>query len=213
MRAFLLRAGCLLLATSLSVGGCADSVGPEAAPPEVAAAPNDALLSSLLSVNVLQRLRPLPQEYSAAGIIGPGGGTLSIPQAGFSITFPAGAVSAPTAVRATAFAGSGVGYRFAPHGLRFSRSPVITQQLGLTELVNRLLLARSLEGAYFPDDALYNGTTAQVTEFRPASVDLLRMRMSFTIDHFSGYTASSGRRMSGYTSSSGDRISPEQPRF
>ncbi|HYJ80826.1 MAG TPA: hypothetical protein VEW03_14525 [Longimicrobiaceae bacterium] len=209
MRALLPRAACLLLALSLTAG-CADSVGPEAAPPAVVPAPSEGLLSSLLSVNVLQRLTSLP-SYSAAGTIGPGGGTLSIPQAGFTITFPAGAVSAPTAVRVTSFAGKGVAYRFEPHGLRFSRNPVITQQLGLTEVVGKLLLGRSLEGAYFPDDASYTGTTALVSELRPASVDLLRLRMTFDISHFSGYTTSSGRR--GYTTSSGDRISTEQPRF
>ena len=214
MRYLLRRAGWLSLAVCLAVSGCAESVAPEVAPPEAAPAGGtdasllgglvDGLLSQPLLVSLLQRSAPLAGDVSASAIIGEAGGTISIPAAGFSITFPRGAVREPVRITATALAGSNVAYRFEPHGLVFRQSPVITQSLGLTEAVQRLLSLDGLEGAYFADDAALGSGTATVTEVLPTSVDLLSLRLRFSIRHFSGYAVSSGR--GGYIRSSGNRI-------
>jgi hypothetical protein len=198
MRSPFLRAG---LIAALVVMGCSDATVPEASPPE---ATSRGLLSGLLQVDVLQRLRPLSRDYTASATIGSAGGTIRIPEAGFTIRFPAGAVSAPVTVRATALGGSNVAYRFEPHGLVFRAEPVITQDLSLTEVVQRLLLLRELEGGYYADDAALGNGTALISETRPATTSLLTMKMSFTIGHFSGYVAS--RRPGGYISSSGTRL-------
>ncbi len=142
-------------------------------------------------------------------MIGEAGGTIRIPQAGFTITFPRGAVSEPVTVRATALAGSNVAYRLEPHGLVFAREPVIEQDLGLTELLGRLL-SLSLEGGYVPDESQLAAGTAVVTETQPAQLDLLRLRMRFNIRHFSAYVASSARR-GGYITSVGDRSPASTP--
>ncbi|HEU4453370.1 MAG TPA: hypothetical protein VFR81_09930 [Longimicrobium sp.] len=128
---------------------------------------------------------------------------LRIPEAGFTITFPAGAVHEPVEIRATALAGANVAYRFEPHGLVFDREPVITQDLRLTQSIARLLGVQ-MEGGYFTDEAALAGGTGVILETRPAQLDLLRLRMSFGIRHFSGYLASTGRR-GGYISSTGSR--------
>ena len=206
MRAQALR---VLAATVLfaGVGGCSDPVTSSDL-----RAPGDAspsLLGGILT-SVVQRVVPLRQDYTASTTVGTAGGTLRIPEAGLTVTFPAGAVSAPVTVRATALAGSSVAYRFEPHGLVFQKEPVIAQDLSLTGVVNQLLTAQ-LEGGYVPDESTLTGGTAVVTETRPATLDLLRLRMTFTIRHFSGYAAT--QKKSGYMSSSGNRIGTGGSRF
>jgi hypothetical protein len=164
-------------------------------------------------VTILQRLLPLGQSVSSSAVIGPGGGTIRIPQAGFSITFPAGAVSSATTIRATALEGANVAYDFEPHGIVFAKDPTITQDLGLTEVVRRLLLGPQLEGAYFASDAQLSADAATVTETRPADFNLLRLQTSFTVHHFSGYVVSSGKKGGGYMTSSNDRSSAVHSRF
>jgi hypothetical protein len=158
-----------------------------------------------LEVDVLQRSAPLLHNFAAAGIIGREGGTLGIPEAGFSIEFPPGAVRAPTLVSVTAVPGTAVAYVFEPHGLVFRKAPVITQDLRGTGVFTDPALRSTLEGAYLPDLAGLVGATARVRETRPTSVDVTGWKMQFTVDHFSGYVAASGRR-SGYISASGDLI-------
>jgi hypothetical protein len=183
----------------LSASSCGSVT--DAAPPRTPAAPADGLLSTLL-LPVVQRLLPLASNQSATAVIGTGGGTIAIPQAGFSITFPAGAVTAPVTVTATALAGSNVAYHFEPHGLVFQKQPVISQDLGLTNVVSQLL-GLTLQGGYFADDSQLGNGTVTVTETRPATLDLLRLRTTFTIGHFSGYALT---KKGGYMGASNTRI-------
>ena len=82
-----------------------------------------------IEVSVLQRSTPLLHNFVAASTIGPEGGTLRIADAGFSITFPAGAVAEPTEITVAAVPGYAVAYLFHPHGLTFARPAVATQEL------------------------------------------------------------------------------------
>lgn len=167
------------------------------------------LFDPALEVDVLQRSAPLLHNFAAVGVIGREGGTLSIPEAGFSIQFPPNAVRLPTPITVTALPGTAVGYVFAPHGLTFRKSPVITQELRGTAVFAEPALRGTLEGAYLPDLAGLAGLTARVRETRPATVDVTGWKMQFTVDHFSTYIASTSRR-SGYISASGNRI-PKGP--
>ncbi len=200
MRSIFPRALPLLAALAIVVGGCAESVAPEASAVAAPEAPRTFLVPLL--VDVLQRGAPLTREVSASATIGEAGGTIRIPEAGFSITVPAGAVHEPVEIRATALAGPNVAYRFEPHGLVFDREPVVTQDLRLTQALTRLL-GLQMEGGYFTDESTLASGTGAILETRPAQLDLLRMRVSFGIGHFSGYLVSSGRR--GYITSSGSR--------
>lgn len=163
------------------------------------------LFDPALEVDVLQRSAPLLHNFAAVGIIGREGGTLSIPEAGFSVAFPPNAVRLPTLVSVTALPGTAVGYVFAPHGLVFRKPPVITQDLRGTAVFGDPVLRGTLEGAYLPDLAGLAGITARVRETRPTTVDVTGWKMQFNVDHFSTYIASTGRR-SGYISASGNRI-------
>jgi hypothetical protein len=201
MRIPSLRVVPCVAALLLALVACSESVAPDVRPSDEASV-RPTLLGGVL-VSVLQRNQALASNLSTSATIGSGGGTLSIPSAGFTLTVPAGAVSAPVTMTATALAGSNVAYRLEPHGLVFAKQPVITQDLSLTQALLRLL-APQLAGGYVADESTLGDGVAVVTETRPASVNLLAMRMSFSIAHFSGYIASSGRQ-GGYFSSSGYR--------
>jgi hypothetical protein len=197
-----LRASALI---ALLFAGSACTAGSDAPvlPAEVQGrAPSHGLISSVLQLSLLQRLVPLAESYSAGATIGQGGGTISIPRAGVTVTFPAGAVATSTEVRVTAVAGSNVAYEFEPHGIVFQKPVVVTQELGLTQVVQNLLLAPTLEGAYYTQ---VTGGTAVVQEEIPASVDLLRLRLAFPIRHFSGYAVAQ-KKTGGYIASNGTRV-------
>jgi hypothetical protein len=158
-----------------------------------------------IEVNVLQRSTPLLHNFAAAAVIGPEGGTLRIPDAGFSITFPANAVAQPTPITVTAVPGSAVAYLFQPHGLVFAAPAVITQELRGTRAPRDPSVLRQMEGAYFTGVEELVGLVATVHETRPTLVDTNARKVTWTVEHFSGYTVSSTRR-SGYLNSSGNLI-------
>jgi hypothetical protein len=120
------------------------------------------------------------------------------------MTFPPNAVRVPTSITVVAVPGTAVAYLFEPHGLVFKNAPTITQDLRGTAAFTNSSLLRDLEGAYFPEATLLDGSTAVVRETRPTTVDVNGWKMRFDIDHFSGYTISTKR--TGYISASGNMI-------
>jgi hypothetical protein len=90
---------------------------------------------------------------SVSATIGYSGGTLSIPGSDFTITFPYGALSAPTAITITSDATGYVSYDMQPHGLRFAKPVVVTQRLKNTSVYGTPLALNSF-GAYFSTDLL-----------------------------------------------------------
>ena len=196
-----LRALAVLAATALAACGI-DSTQPSGL---VSTGGPQLALTSPIEVNVLQRTSPLLHNFAATAVIGRGGGTLRIPEAGFAIAIPPNALAWPTLITVVAVPGTPVAYLFQPHGLAFARPAVITQDLGGTQASRDPTLLGRLEGAYFPEASLLAGLTALVMETRPTVVDAQAGKMTWTVEHFSGYTASSGRR-SGYISASGNRI-------
>jgi hypothetical protein len=58
-------------------------------------------------------------EQSVSAVIGPDGGTLSLPGSDFTMNIPSGALAAPTMITVVAKAGPHVSYEMLPHGLRF----------------------------------------------------------------------------------------------
>lgn len=191
----------LLMATALAACETTQPAGEI----RTGAGPQLDLYDPPMQVEVLQRTTPLDRDYTASAVIGRSGGTISIPQAGFSIAFPSNAIKGqPTLVTVTATAGGNVAYLFQPHGLVFHNTPLITQDLRGTEAFQDPDLRASLEGAYFPDATHVSGGSARVRETRPTTVEVSGWKMKFNVQHFSGYLASS--RRSGYISSSGNLI-------
>ena len=172
------------------LAGCATDVTAPAAPKAMPSAPSPALLG-LLPVRGVTRATALPNDIKVTQVIGKKGGTISIPEAGLTVVVPPNAVSSNVTFTATALAGRAVAYDFQPHGTKFAVPLKFTQDLRKTSLTT-VLTAPLLRGAYFADNGQINRQTGLgfVNELLPATLDLLRFRVSFNIEHFSGYLVS-----------------------
>lgn len=151
------------------------------------------------TVFVLKRLSALLADASTSATIGPDGGVLRIPDAGVEVTFPAGAVAAPTTITMTAKAGWDVAYEFAPHGLTFAVPITVTQSTDGTLAEKHPRLGRTLQGTYYGtslDSAFVDPWKlfARSQEARKGTYNGSTRELQFTVEHFSGYLVSSGRQ-------------------
>lgn len=138
--------------------------------------------------------------HSVSGTIGRWGGTLTIPNSDFTITFPAGALSEPTAITITSDASGYVSYDMKPHGIRFAKPVVVTQRLRNTEAY-RLPPETRLYGAFLDQDppGLIGGLlgivvnaveiVTSVTIVRPDGTNEVQ---TWLLNHFSRYILASG---------------------
>lgn len=194
MKNSLLSRGAIVALAALALGCSAESsTGP------VSVKPQAGLIGGLLGtvtgltsglVNALVRQAPLSSDITVSAVIGSGGGRISIPAAGLTLTVPSGAVATNTTFKVTAIAGKMYAYEFEPHGTKFAKPLTFTQNVGL--LSN---LLSPPQGAYFTDRSALNFTnnTATAAELLPATYNLLSGSVSFPVYHFSGYMVSSGR--------------------
>lgn len=169
---------------------CHDVVQPAANTFDRAGNPS-ALLSLLIAP--VQRATPLAQDVTWSFTAGPNGGFSSDASTGLTVSIPSGALPDDVTITVTALAGSNVAYRFEPHGLLFSRSAYLTQDL--TKTTANLLSGLTLSGAYFATDTLEISASglALVTEVLSAVTNPLTLTATFPIQHFSGYILASGR--------------------
>jgi hypothetical protein len=187
MKHFSLVRKFLLALTGAALVGCAaDSL---TAPTRVEADASGSLsgdLGGLLTKNVLERKTALARDITASATIGETGGTLAIPEAGFTVTIPAGAVKAPVKFTVTALKGSLVAYEFGPHGISFARALAARQDLSVTQWRPDL---RPLTAGYFADKSALDAATATalVSEVINGVISPLSKQFAFGIDHFSGY--------------------------
>ncbi|MDQ3809868.1 MAG: hypothetical protein M3336_06210 [Chloroflexota bacterium] len=133
---------------------------------------------------------------SATRTIGPAGGTIAIAAAGIQVVFPAGAVAAAVPITVTAPAGYSVAYNFGPHGLRFSKPVKVEVSLNGTLAQGNRTVQNLLQAAYFIDELGTIEATGIVpaSEYRSVQFDPSRLKVTFPIQHFSGYLLASGRR-------------------
>lgn len=182
----------LAVITVGAMSGCGDApTGVKAPTPQPEA--RQALLGILALTPVLERARPLATDITVKARIGYEGGVIAIPEAGLRVVVPRGAVSGPVDFTATARAGNAVAYEFAPHGVRFAKPLVVTQELRGTEWIGLPLL--NFRAGYFKDSEQLDTQRAlvQLDEILPLSLDLLRLQVRFNVEHFSGYVISTGR--------------------
>ncbi len=188
------------LALALSLAACsADQV---AAPPRMQAAPaapSASLLGGLLGTvtgllttsTAVQRTTPLAAPITVTKQIGYYGGTLSIPEAGVTVTVPVGALSRTTTITMTARAGSLLAYDFSPTGTVFNKPLVFKQSLNGTNVT--LLQAPLLHLGYYSDPGLLGTLTATVSDLLVGVTNLLDWSFTAPIKHFSGYVVMCGR--------------------
>jgi hypothetical protein len=147
-------------------------------------------------IKVLKRTPPLKADETKSLTITPSrGGTISLPEAGLTVTVPAGAIRTGTlTITVRALAGKSVNYDFQPHGTVFARPLTISQDLGKTSW--KQLGNVTLYGGYYPGEVDDANSLATITESFPVRIitDAKKVvRATFDIWHFSGYVLTTGR--------------------
>ncbi len=197
------RSFSLLFAASL-IASCSDSVlqGPTAplnpntatatkAPEKTGTLPNAGLEVKALWWNSdwkRQDVITVKQTISRSG------GIISIPRTGLTMTFPAGAVSAPIEITVTSD-DKYVAYRMEPRGTQFLRDVTVTQLLSFTQVAGKRLKTPLL-AAYISDDKLSLAGKIPVLEIEPSTTTFsaltgLPESQVWFIKHFSRYMLAS----------------------
>jgi hypothetical protein len=131
---------------------------------------------------VVTRNAPLGRHLTASRLIGAAGGTITIPDAGVTLTIPAGALEAATHISITARPGHAVAYDIKPYGLVFAKPVSFAQTLRNTNArpsgIN--LSAQSRSGS------LSVGVTGTIDETTDT--------FTTSVDRASGYIMSCGRQ-------------------
>ena len=124
------------------------------------------------------------------------GGTISIPETGLTLSFPAGAVAAPVTITVTSD-DKYVAYKMEPTGTKFLKDVTATQLLNTTSIFGSPLRSQ-LYAAYIPDDNVKLSGKVPVLEIEPGTTifsvlsSLLPQAHVWTIRHFSRYILASG---------------------
>lgn len=135
------------------------------------------------------------REYQVSATITQLGGTIEIPEAGFKIEFPVNALPREmkaATITVTALAGTSVAYEMEPHGLAFRAPVIVKQDLKYTTAYKKQRVLERLEGVYHVDPIVQQEVLG--LEFRPTELDIGKSKVTFTIDHFSGYLLAQGRK-------------------
>ena len=153
------------------------------------------VVNPAVTASVLTRTTPLDADYTVSKIIGPLGGSLSVP-GGLKITVPPLALRRVVILTATALKGNMVAYEFGPHGTVFNVPLVMTQDLRGTS-GEGMTGVSTTEVGYFLDRAKldFASDKASINEFLPASlsVSLTGESLTYSVKHFSGYVIVTGR--------------------
>jgi len=194
----------LLLAASL-IAGCSDSVlQSPTAPLDLTAAPaakgsgkTGILPDAGLELKALWWNRDWKSQdvFTVKQTINPSGGVISIPRTGLTMSFPAGAVSAPIEITVTSD-DKYVAYKMQPTGTQFLKAVTVTQLLSFTEVASTQL-RNPLFAAYIPDDNVSLAGKIQVLEIEPSKTVFsprtgLPEAQVWLIKHFSRYMLASG---------------------
>jgi ZU5 domain len=137
-------------------------------------------------------------EQRASQVIGPEGGTLSLPGSDFILTIPSGALPEPTTITVVAKGGRYVAYDMLPHGLRFLKPATAVQGLQNTALYGTAA-ANGIRTAYLPDgretiDALDQASPSELeasTTYFYGVQPVAETQVAI-INHFSRYILISG---------------------
>jgi len=139
---------------------------------------------------------PLEAPLTVSQTIDQSGGTITIPQTGLTIEFPAGAVTSPVAITVTADV-KYVAYKMEPAGTQFLKDVRVTQVLDATSIFGVPLIS-GLYAAYIADDGVDLSGVLPVLELEPSTTifsllsPLLPQAEVWTIRHFSRYILASG---------------------
>lgn len=132
-------------------------------------------------------------EQSVSAVIGPDGGTLSLPGSDFTMDIPSGALASPTTITVVAKGGAHVAYEMLPHGLRFLKPATAVQGLQNTALYGTDA-GNAIRTAYLPEgsDTIDADDSASPSELQAATTYYYGAKpvaetQVWTINHFSRY--------------------------
>jgi hypothetical protein len=191
-----------LVALVATACGTSDSpVAPEAFEAGYADIGGQAPAENFDTLYALKWATRVKQDVSASAVIGNAGGEIKIPEYGFKISFPQGAISKKTTITATVIAGTEVAFRFEPHGITFKAPVKIMQDLRMTTAYSDDAVLAGLKRGYWVDpwsSTLLESNTGkvQVKEVEDAAIETMSAtgrHARFYVNHFSGYLLASGR--------------------
>lgn len=137
-------------------------------------------------------------DQSVSAVIGPEGGTLSLPDADFSMTIPAGALVIPTTITVVAKGGPYVVYDMLPHGLKFLQPVTAVQGLSTTAGYGTPA-GKWVRSAYLPDgrDQIRRDDFASPVELQRNTTYFygatpIAETQEWILNHFSRYILISG---------------------
>ena len=196
-----------LIATVGAVAGlaCGDYSQPTSPAPYKALSPSLIVRSSFTMVAGGTKARAVRWgpahstiEQSVSAVIGPDGGTMSLPGSDFTMDIPSGALAAPTTITVIALAGPHVAYEMLPHGLRFLRPVTAVQSLQNTRAFG-LRAGNLLRAAYLPEgretigvDDSANPSELQAGATYYYGAERVAESQVWIINHFSRYILISG---------------------
>jgi hypothetical protein len=201
VRSVILTVGAL---TGLACGDYSRSTSPSTSnpkllPPTLTVRSSFSMLSSGTKVRAV-RWGPAHSrvEQSVSEVIGPDGGTLSLPGSDFILSIPSGALAAPTTITVVAKAGAHVAYDMLPHGLRFLKPATAVQGLQNTAVYGTAA-DNHIRTAYLPEgsetiDAFDQASPSEVeasTTYYYGTQPVAETQVSI-INHFSRYILISG---------------------
>lgn len=137
-------------------------------------------------------------EQSVSAVIGPEGGTLSLPGSDFTMNIPEGALADPTAITVVSKSGPHVAYDMLPHGLRFLKPATAFQGLRTTAAYGTDA-GNTARVAYLPpqsesisvDDAASPSELEAATTYFSGPQSVAETHV-WIINHFSRYILISG---------------------
>jgi hypothetical protein len=185
LRGFLLGAALLLSASCGADGPTSPTSAPAAAVSSAQPAVSNDLVGGLLggvgglTGGLLKGLLACtPQPYaSTTQVVGPAGGIIRVGR--HSLVIPVGALSYPVQIRAEAPSDEVSSVRFSPEGLRFNpgHSPVVTLDYSSCP-AGRLQILKHVA---------YTTERLQILDLLTSLDNLLLMKLSAPIEHFSRY--------------------------
>jgi len=134
-------------------------------------------------------------QIQVAKAIDKSGGTISIPETGFTMDIPAGALSGPLTITVTADTRY-VAYKMEPTGTQFAKDVTVTQSLTNTT-VGGQSLSNQIFAAYIADDSVSLSGKIPVAEIEPSTTVFsstnprLPVAQVWIIRHFSRYMLAS----------------------
>lgn len=149
-----------------------------------------------LELRAVSWKKQLDGPLTVSQTIDAAGGTISMPQTGLTIEFPAGAVTTPVTITVTADA-KYVAYKMDPAGTQFLKDVRVTQALNTTSVYGIPLLSQ-LYAAYIADDNASLNGILPVLELEPSTTIFSLLSPLFpqvevwSIRHFSRYILASG---------------------